>query len=74
MAVTTTAAALLLSAGPAIADDDWLGPDHALCGGGAEATPGFDVFFMPEGVFFVPQRVATPCADTNDPHDSPLMD
>ncbi|MFB9623051.1 hypothetical protein [Nonomuraea helvata] len=66
--MTVTAVGLLLSAGPAIADDDWAGPDPALCGGSAEAMRGIDVFFMPEGVFLVPQRVATSCADTNDPH------
>ncbi|MFI7633386.1 hypothetical protein [Nonomuraea sp. NPDC049400] len=74
MTVTVAAAALILSAGPAIADDDWVGPDRALCGGSAEVTRGFDVFFTSEGVFFVPERGATPCADTNDPHDSLSMD
>ncbi|MEV4106352.1 hypothetical protein [Nonomuraea sp. NPDC049695] len=72
MAVTATAF-FFGAAGPAIADDDWLGPDPALCGGGAEVMRGFDVFLMPEGAFLVPQRGATDCADTNDPHDSPLM-
>ncbi|MEV0229535.1 hypothetical protein [Nonomuraea sp. NPDC050786] len=74
MAVTATAAALLLSARPAVADDDWIGPDPALCGGDGEAARGFEVFLMPEAVFYVPQKAAAPCADTNDPHDSQRTD
>ncbi|MET9241919.1 hypothetical protein [Nonomuraea sp. NPDC003709] len=57
-ALATTAAALLLAAGPAVADDDWRGPDDTLCERFLES--------LDRGSVMLPMSVVFNCMDADD--------
>ncbi|MEV4009549.1 hypothetical protein AB0J35_03545 [Nonomuraea angiospora] len=57
-ALATTAAAMLLPAGPAVADD-WKGPEEALCERYME--------FLESGFIVLPMSITARCVDPDDP-------
>ncbi|WP_431911166.1 hypothetical protein [Nonomuraea jabiensis] len=58
-ALATTAAAMLLSAGPAGADDDWRGAEEAVCERYLE--------WLEEGFIVLPMKITARCVDPDDP-------
>ncbi|MFI7132571.1 hypothetical protein ACIBQ1_43315 [Nonomuraea sp. NPDC050153] len=57
-ALATTAAALFLASGPAVADDDWSGPEDPLCQRHIES--------LEFGFIVLPFRIKARCIDTDD--------
>jgi hypothetical protein len=65
-AISITAAALMFAAAPAIADDDFAGPQDAQCG---HSLAGLFKLRSPFLAKFVGE-----CADTDDMHTAHLVD